>query len=553
MNTQFKRLLVGVSSIFSLFVSAEDCGVVYIQNGPNSDKIIEIAAVDGTPFRLGSYDETKILKIANGSYPFKLSDGNHSLILREWDRDFYINLNVNITRRFAHIKKKSTISDARLLRAYIENRHGDIHSNSARYKRNQQLLASVINDKPIEVTITKNGSYHLSILSNDGDSQYVMSYQGQQACAKDGSKLPTNAGYFTQITQPLPSDLETRLDDFMYSLNKYHKSANLPTRNIVPIGFYQYFGAALSNTTKNTGYQVLSVQPFSLASRMGLVSGDYILSFGGDEVKNNSEKPNAVLLKYLASIGNKEGVELTILREDQQLELSHPFVTPIIPQTSYSMATTDNTLSESQLSQPVKLPPELLFEYDLLMLEISNRFKDKLQTNNIEIIRPASLSKKYGLHGIVTKSGEANGLRITLVDDESNAQRIGIKTDDIIQTINGKGITDDNKPFYHVLSQLKQHEKVTVEVIRNGTKQILSGQYNEKHIPAYSLKMMSVSQMYALNKKLAKPRKFPHFKKRRTFNPLYSETEYQRDLDSRSRSTFRNGPGPRGKNNTKSN
>ncbi|MCO4822741.1 MAG: PDZ domain-containing protein [Flavobacteriaceae bacterium] len=528
-----------------------------MENNPDSNTIMEVIAVNGHAYPSGVLDTNEVRKIIEGKYAYKLNQGEHTLIVRVWERDFYINL--HDSRRFRSIKKRSNPTSFRLLNAYKENNYYNNHSSGVKYKRNQELLSEVIKEYPINVKISNNGVYRLNSTNIDGKIKFSLTLEQQPECSFQ-KNVNYRAEYHT-VTEELPSALENRLNNLMYLLEKHYKKSGLPTSNIISAGFYQYFGAVLSKQKiKSDAYQVLSVQPFSLAYRMGLVSGDYITSFGDKRVNGEYEKANLVLMDYLRSIEQNSDVKLTILRNEKQRLLTHAFVTPIIPQTSYEIMPTAYSddkaeIATASLTQNIAMPIELSFVYDQLMLEIKQHFKNELIKNNIEIIRPANKSKKYGLQGQIVKNNEIDSLLVTYIDSGSSAEKMGLETDDIIQAINGRGIENSFKPFSAVIQSLEEGDIHTIEITRAGKKLILEGKYNTEVTPAYSLRIMSLEKMAKLRQKLKRPRRFAKFKSNDPFSNLHSENNsgYQRDLESRSSSNFRNGIGPRGKNNSKSN
>ncbi len=73
----------------------------------------------------------------------------------------------------------------------------------------------------------------------------------------------------------------------------------------------------------------------------------------------------------------------------------------------------------------------------------------------------------------VIDNGKTTGFRIFEIAPSSLYQKIGLVNGDVIQRINGVEIDDPNK-FFQTYQSLKDEKSISVDIVRNGTKQSLS-------------------------------------------------------------------------------
>lgn len=73
----------------------------------------------------------------------------------------------------------------------------------------------------------------------------------------------------------------------------------------------------------------------------------------------------------------------------------------------------------------------------------------------------------------VIDNGKTTGFRIFEIVPSSLYQKIGLVNGDVIQRINGVEIDDPNK-FFQTYQSLKDEKSISVDIVRNGTKQSLS-------------------------------------------------------------------------------
>ena len=126
----------------------------------------------------------------------------------------------------------------------------------------------------------------------------------------------------------------------MSKLYQYHNkdSKYSADSNVVPMKVIDNFGTVIDKQyADNGGLQVLSVLPYSLASKLGLTSGDIITEFAGDSIMVNETEPLTQLMEYLGSIDIRKKISMTIIRSGQALTLNSKYTPIILPEISYQV------------------------------------------------------------------------------------------------------------------------------------------------------------------------------------------------------------------------
>jgi len=529
MNFQSNILFCILGALLTTTAIAKQCSTVAFEG--TSSSMVELFAVDANPVnRVDKYTENQARKLLSGSYQYYFKPGDYSLLLRVWDRSFFKDVNLNTGS-----KNKNRLA----LKAYAENYFQTLHSKNPQYKKNEQILSDVIKEVIIDISVAEDNSYQIALNGENG--QFLMSENGVELenCADQSIQVFDNYSSINKKVSDLPPALAFRVNEIMDSLDNYFDKQQLIAKNSIPAGVYQYFGAVLSNEPSSTeGYQVISVHPYSLAYKMGLVSGDRIAVLGDEKVSGNHKNSNRELSEYLAEIQPNEAIQLKVNRENQSIKLSHRFITPMIPQSSYLIGEKEHG-TNSFITQNMAVPSKLSFEYDQILLELSHHYQIQLLTNNVELIGDSSVSKKYGLKGKLISYNEKSMLQVTDVAPKSTAAKLGIEVDDVIKSIHGHSIKNKSRPFALAINELKEDEQHSVVVIRDNKVITLNGAYTFHYSPAFNLKLISNTKVRELNSKLKRPRRFARFTKRDPLSNLREPIRqtHQRDMDSRASST----------------
>ena len=199
----------------------------------------------------------------------------------------------------------------------------------------------------------------------------------------------------------------------------------------------------LGVTTKkeNNGVKITDITKGSAAEKAGLKEDDVIIKVGDKKIIDPDE-----LMNVITSYKGKDDVKITYERGGKQ-------------NTVTTTLGSRNTLYKS-------------FSFDnKLYTEMFNDLKVKIPDLKALKIQPFGMYFNYG-HGRlgveIEDTENDNGVRITGVQEESNAEKAGLKKDDIITEINGKKIKDINE-LRKELSEIKDKNNYSLKAKRNGS------------------------------------------------------------------------------------
>lgn len=99
--------------------------------------------------------------------------------------------------------------------------------------------------------------------------------------------------------------------------------------------------------------------------------------------------------------------------------------------------------------------------------------KYELQRSEVEdqLSNPEEMAKQARIVPNVTKGGKTEGIKLIGVQGESVYSKIGIRTGDVVHSINGKKITSQARAL-ELLDQMRKENDVKIEVERRGKKQM---------------------------------------------------------------------------------
>jgi len=102
----------------------------------------------------------------------------------------------------------------------------------------------------------------------------------------------------------------------------------------------------------------------------------------------------------------------------------------------------------------------------------ANKFEIDRKSLNDELSDRERLAKAARLVPVYDKNGKSNGIKLINVADSSVYSKIGIKTGDIVKSINGQKIDSQAKAL-QLLDSMKNQSKVAIEVERRGKKETM--------------------------------------------------------------------------------
>ena len=146
-------------------------------------------------------------------------------------------------------------------------------------------------------------------------------------------------------------------------------------------------------------------------------------------------------------------------------------------------------LQEQILVNSSKIPDEMKFEFDQVMLEISVYYRAQNITGGIvNLHRESVFDGVYGLFGEFYESDGVTGLRVTDIEQGSSAESIGLQMNDIILAHNGKNISGTNlEKVSEQLAKVDNHESYTLSIERKGKRIELTDTYRPNLLTGFNL------------------------------------------------------------------
>lgn len=456
MNIVFKLLPL----IFIANISANECATInFSPTLISNEKYVSIITTHNDE-KLDRNDSKRDL-IAN-KHNYHLAPGVHSLIIQEWPITMYRKV-----RRDNNVKN---------------------------FKGNTDVFIHFV-----QLNVEKNNFYKFKVVGEKDKNRKVMLNSRQpKNCSADEADILTakkdpkvnkeNEGF------QIPDNLEYRLRLLMNKLSTYHQdgSKTLGLKNIIPTRLNSIFGVFLDLDYVNSGkgLRVLSVSPYSLASRIKIYSGDIIVGLGRYKIKQSNKTPFQQFEEYLSSLYFGEKIIIKVIRNGKKTTLRGEYLPSIIPETKYTFSNITSKEYDTYLnSEHSTLPVELSIELDQLLIELADVFtSDKFEDDLVELIRLESFDNTFGLSGEKISLPKGVGLKVLEVQLDSIASYIGVKELDVILNINGKPLTDNNiNETLRSLKTLDSGSPLSIEVLRDNKLVQLSGIYYPNKLVGFKL------------------------------------------------------------------
>lgn len=273
----------------------------------------------------------------------------------------------------------------------------------------------------------------------------------------------------------LPEHLERRLRVVMNKMLK-----NGPKSGLIMSKISNYFGAVQDNNYQGRkgDIRVLTVLPYSLAYNLGLLSGDVIVGYGDENY--------TTLAKFLASLKFKNKIEINILRNENLIKLEMEYHPVVIPQVLYG---NNEKATQKDLITGVEFDAKLEFEFDQLLVEISDYYRKDNFKGKLNLVRDNTLSPLFGLTGTLEKASPSTyRIIVDHVHPTSAAEILGLKVGDKILSVNEKTMnTRDIKHINDILRNHQQGREYKVLLLRNGIETTLTGYYTASEFSAFSV------------------------------------------------------------------
>jgi len=244
---------IGLSIGLALPVSAIECSTLTLPTFEHNNKkhVVLLSAHNGE-YQRDLYTPRKVINA--GEKIYTLSPGKHTLIL-------------NVTPALS--------------------RSGLMYAERQLWNRtNIKTLPQILEVKPIifEIETQANHAYQLLISSTDEQKFKVDISEQLTSCQLEDHvdlQAKSSAENIDELpTLQLPKLMDYRLSQMVTKIATFHLTNNqmITFANFLPTVSYDVFGIVVNNEFENKGtaVKVLSVQPYSIASRLNLLSGDRI-------------------------------------------------------------------------------------------------------------------------------------------------------------------------------------------------------------------------------------------------------------------------------------
>jgi serine protease Do len=196
------------------------------------------------------------------------------------------------------------------------------------------------------------------------------------------------------------------------------------------------------------GVKISTISKESGAAKAGLKEGDIITMINNNPVNTPGEITNAI-----AKQKPGDEIDVTYLRNGKTQK-----VKATLGKAENSLTITSDEFNfnfDGPRSFTVPAMPPELFE-----------FRDGMRGFAFRNDRP-----KYGIS--IQDDEDARGVKVTGVEEESNAAKAGLKENDIITEIAGKPVKNVDAAR-EILDDNKEEVSVPMKVMRNGTTQVLN-------------------------------------------------------------------------------
>ena len=470
MNTVYKKvgqvILLTSTMVCTSIVEANSSTCATVSFNPtevnNDNYIATIVGNNGVSVRNNKHSRA----IAKGEYEYNLAEGTHTLVVEQWRSGQY-------------------------RRAFRKN---------ARQMKSSEKLAA-IQTKTIQIDVEAGHHYELEFSTNDQTAKIAVKSDTLSKCSsKKMFAAKTNAN----SNVSLPESLEYRLRRLMLKLNQHHKTIAKHSEfgNLVPVKLNNYFGLVFdkNHSTQNETLRVLTVLPNSFAHKLGLISGDVITEFGQSPIKASVGAPSSILNNYLNQLYFQGDISMKISRDGQAKLLKNKYTPVVIPEVAYNIDNTVNITSGSKISNLSKayspvvnstnIPSTLGFEFDQLILEIDDYYRQNNVNKNVSINRKTIWDGRYGIQGDMINSPQGVGFQILNINSTSPASLIGLAKDDIILAVNHQKLTElkiDN--ITRKLEELRPQDNYTLTILRDGKVVEAAAVFQRTLLPGFNLNL----------------------------------------------------------------
>lgn len=326
------------------------------------------------------------------------------------------------------------------------------------------------------LVVEANKYYEIGVSFKDKEaSDVVISQRDVVSCdladaiALDAFQTPPA---YKQIT--LKNEVALKIQRIFF--NQYSGNSNT-IQSISPSGFSANLGLTFNQLqTRDAGIEVLSILPFSTASKLDIKSGDILLTLNGKKLVGSFQDKKQYFEYMLMGLSRELSIRL--IRGNEKKELEIDIRSLFIPKYQYTV----NSNKSSQVKNYVAMNEHLRNELELELTSLSKLYGK--QYPNIDEIRfhiPAQPDKTVGITG----RQDNQGIVVNFIRKNSVAEQLGIKIGDILIDINEKG-----ESAAGLKNQQAFNSKVfNVKVIRNGNLVEINDIVTPPQLPAVNMSL----------------------------------------------------------------
>lgn len=381
----------------------------------------------------------------------------------------------------------------------VDNNYLDHDQNNLQFEVGQHYLTIGWKQKlnyivkHLKLSVEANHKHEIHPVNRGNIDSLIIEFkneQNNQCNVQSGFIEASHSPYVDE--QLLPPVLEQRLQQLILSLTEHHEYSIAPIENLVPATVYDYFGVVLDNhlLVETKGFKVIAVLPFSLASKLSLVSGDIVVGLGDKRFTKKDVDSNRALFNYLRELTVGDNITMNVIRDNVDVRLSQRYTLSLVPQTYYQIH--EQKELEKDLNSIIKeteLSKNIAFQYMQLMLEIDKYYAGRNISTNVRLTRSQKMLNSYGLKGVLTELKDTVQLKVSEVLFGSPAEKVGLIEGDILVKINGQPISNAINDFQKVINELQPNQIYNIEIIRKNETLTLSGIFNHTIVPSFSIEL----------------------------------------------------------------
>jgi len=464
MNSLFKKILITTSLICLSgikLVNAQTCASFSINQESEKKYFYELY--------LNNSQLTDRMLITKDEKLY-LEPGDHTLTFRQWDQ-------------IAYRKLKNRASS---LTPYI----------SMSIDRTAEYVKKI---RTINIQITVGNNKHYILINNELNKMSIQKEINLVCDANKTNILAAKKGKKENVV--LPPQLTYRLYEVMQSIQNNNLNKHSSISSLVPVQVMDYFGAIVDTVMKRTNADeqlVIAVTPFSLASRLGLKSGDKIKLLGGEAISNLSWASYDPLTNYIVNLKGSEELTITVLRGANEVTLNGKYEPTIVPEFTYSVG--GKTVNQNIINE-LEIATKNQRILSLLMLKIiSLRNVQRSNSDVIEISQPEMFDPKYGINGSFVNYDEHFGFSVNSINQGSPAEQLGLQLNDVILAINSQEIKSNSMDILSSkIAELSEGESYKILVKRKGSELALTDVLHRRLFQKFSL-MINLESYRAVKK-----------------------------------------------------